>query len=87
MRPENKRMQEYLKREGITCIPKYIPDGSLKHTWRLYNLNQSWSMDLADKLMALGFKGFDNLPLGPYSGNGGIFCVFVRGHYELLKGE
>ena len=83
MGPENKRMQTFLKQNGINAMPKYIATGSLKRTWRLYNLKQSWSMDLADKLTALGFNGLHG-PLGKYSGNGGLFSVFVRGHFELL---
>jgi len=84
MRPENKRMQVFLKQNGIKAIPKYIATGSLTRTWRLYNLKQLWSVELANKLNALGFVDLDGKPLAQYSGNGGLFSVFVRGHFELL---
>jgi len=86
MRPENKRMQTFLKQNGITATPKYISTGSLRRTWRLFNLKQQWSMELANKLDTLGFKDFDGKALHRFSGNGGFFSVFVRGHYELLNG-
>ncbi len=92
MRPENKRMQEYLKANGIEAIPKYIATGSLKHSWRLYGTGgdgwegyQKWTPELVEKLTALGFRGLHN-PLGKFDGNGGLFSVCVRGHYEFLNG-
>jgi len=84
MRPENKRMQEYLRQNGIEATPKYIATGSLKQTWRMYDLKQNWTLELANKLNNLGFAGIDDKLLGKYSGNGGLFSVFVRGHSELL---
>ncbi len=91
MRPENKRMQAFLKANGINAIPKYISTGSLKHSWRLYGPNgdgwhnyQKWTPELVEKLTALGFTGLHE-PLGKFSGNGGIFSVFVKGHYEFLE--
>ncbi len=87
MRPENKRMQEFLKQHGIEATPKYISKGSLKHTWRLWNKDIYWTEDIQEKLNSLGFKDFDGQPLRKYSGNGGGFSVFIRGHYELLTKE
>lgn len=84
MRPENKRMQEFLKANGITAIPKYIPDGSLKFTWRLYDRKAAFTPELADKLNSLGFVNYSGQPLSATCGNGGRFSVFVRGHYEML---
>jgi len=83
MREENKAMQEWLKSQGINCRVKYIWDGSLKHTWRLYNPNQRWNDNLRQRLTDLGFKDFDNKLLNEHSGNGGFFSVFVRGNYFL----
>uniref|UniRef100_A0A6M3LUX7 Uncharacterized protein n=1 Tax=viral metagenome TaxID=1070528 RepID=A0A6M3LUX7_9ZZZZ len=95
MRPENKRMQEFLRGNGINAVPWYIFKGSMKRTWRLYGKNgkgsdlsnyQKWTPDLAEKLNGLGFRDYDGKPLGLYSGNGGVFCIFVRGHYDFLEG-
>ena len=86
MRIENKRMQEFLLTHGIKAKVKYIPDGSLKHTWRLYDPLQKWNNPLREKLHNLGFNGL-NGPLSEYEGNGGVFSVFVYGHYELLEEE
>ncbi len=80
MRPESQRMKTWLKNHGIIAQPKYIRKGSMKGTWRLYNLNTTWTEELANKLNGLGFNDFDHKPLGKYSGNGGRFSVFVRGH-------
>lgn len=92
MRPENKRMQQFLRANGIDAVPKWISTGSLKRCWRLYGKNgdgwegyQKWTPELIEKLTALGFRGLHG-PLGQFDGNGGIFSVFVRGHEELLKG-
>ena len=85
MKTENKRMQEFLLSHGVKARVKYIPDGSLKHTWRLYNPQQKWDSSLCEKLTSLGFTGLRG-PLDEYDGNGGVFSVFVRGHYELLRG-
>ena len=87
MRPENKNMKRFLAQHGINANPKYLPDGSLKGCWRLYDKNTEWSIQLAEKLNNLGFMDFDNKPLGEFSGNGGRFSVFVRGHDELLNGH
>jgi len=85
MREENKRMQEFLQSHGIKARAKYLDKGSMKHTWRLYNMDKRWTPTLQDKLTSLGFTDFDGRSLNEYSGNGGLFSVFVRGHYELLK--
>jgi hypothetical protein len=84
MRPENMRMKEFLKQHGIEAQPKYIFHGSLHHSWRLYNHDIKWSAQLQRKLTDLGFTGLHG-PLTQYSGNGGVFSVFVRGHNELLE--
>lgn len=84
IRPENRRMQAWLAQHGIQATPKFIHEGSLRGTWRLYNLEQKWTPELAAQLNALGFTHNHGEPLGPFSGNGGIFSVFVRGHNELL---
>ena len=85
LRPENQKMQEFLKSNGIDAKAKYIPNGSLRGTWRLYNPVMKWTPELQNKLANLGFTDFDGRALNPYSGNGGVFSVFVRGHDELLQ--
>ena len=84
MRPENIRMKGYLGTHGILATPKYFYTGSLKGCWRLYDRNQDWSADLCQQLTALGFVDYADKPLGQFSGNGGKFSVFVRGHNEFL---
>ncbi len=83
MRPENYRMMAFLKEHGIAARVKRMWEGSLKLTWRLHNPAVRWSQELADKLNALGFRDYNGSPLGAFSGNGGVFSVFVRGHDEL----
>ncbi|MDE2020434.1 MAG: hypothetical protein KGJ13_08875 [Patescibacteria group bacterium] len=83
-RPENQRMQAFLASNGIKATVKYIAAGSLRGCWRLADGKQPWTTGLADKLNLLGFTDFDGQPLGQHSGNGGMFCVFVLGHNELL---
>ena len=78
-------MQEFLDANGIVAAVKYIPDGSLRGTWRLSNSDLQWTEELAAKLTALGFLGWDGEQLGKFAGNGGVFSVFVRGHNELLQ--
>jgi len=92
MRPENKRMQAFLKANGIKAVVRYNAAGSMKHTWHLYGKEkggvagfQAWTPELIDKLNNLGFKDFDGGPLQRFSGNGGVFSVSVRGHFELLE--
>ena len=94
MRIENKRMQNFLKANGIEAIPKYIKAGSLRHSWRFcgkgsqkgkgFVYYQKWTPELVEKLTGLGFTGLHG-PLDKYDGNGGVFAVFVRGHYEFLQ--
>lgn len=78
MRPENKAMQKYLADNGVKCRVKYIAEGSLKGTWRLADSKQAWTPYLRTKLIGLEFKGYDGGELHEYSGNGGMFMVFVR---------
>ena len=85
MRPENKRMKAFLERNGIKATPKWLSTGSLKRCWRLYGKGQRWTDSLRLSLHNLGFVDFNNEPLSQYSGNGGMFQVFVRGHEELLQ--
>ena len=85
-------MQSWLRSHGIDCSVRYLWHGSLQGCWRLCRRyiggepkpEQRWTIELADRLVRLGFVGFDSKPLGQYSGNGGLFSVFVRGHYEFL---
>lgn len=84
LRPENRRMRQFLLSHGIDCKPKYIHTGSLKGCWSLYNKHIKWSLDLANALNVIGFCDFNRAPLGQHSGNGGVFSVFVRGHNNLV---
>jgi hypothetical protein len=76
--PEHQTMRDYLLKHGIDAIPFYIKNGSLRGCWRLHKKGVKWSDDLSAKLSSLGFVGFDWKPLHQFSGNGGIFQVFVR---------
>jgi len=87
MRPENTRMKRFLEQYGVHCMPKYIYEGSMRGTWRLYNLHEQWTEQLQDMLTSLSFTDFQGKPLGQFSGNGGMFSVFVRGHDALLQGK
>ena len=84
LRPENSAMQDFLRQNGVDARVKYISSGSMRGTWRLQNPVMSWTPELQAKLTGLGFVDFNGEPLGPNSGNGGRFSVFVRGHDELL---
>ncbi len=88
MLEHNRKMQAYLASHGIYAIPKRIDSGSLKGTWRLYGKIgdrdlgtrnfQPQTPELREKLTALGFTDFNGKPLSEFSGNGGLFSVFVR---------
>ncbi len=84
MRVENMKMKRFLEQRGIKCTPKYLSEGSMKGCWRLYG-DGRWTSDLVEKLTQLGFVDFDHNPLDEFSGNGGDFSVFVRGHDELVS--
>ncbi len=93
MRPENKRMTEFLNQNGIEAKVKYIFTGSLKHTWRIYNPDIKWTVAIAEKLESLGFRSYSGGKFHRYEingkiisceGNGGILSIFARGHEELL---
>lgn len=83
MRPENQRMQKWLADRGVTATPKRFLTGSMRGTWRLYDPAQKWTEELRQKLVSLGFLNFDGSEIPTFAGNGGTFCVFVRGHDEL----
>jgi len=95
MRVENKQMQEFLKANGINAVPWYIFKGSMKGCWRIYGKHgkgfgwdamDKWTPEIAEILNGLGFRDYAGKPLGQFSGNGGMFQTFVRGHYEFLEG-
>lgn len=86
MRPENKKMVEFLKANGIVASARYNRDGSMRGTWHLWNCAVQWSEELAVKLNLLGFTNSTfGCPLGKYEGNGGMFSVSVRGHNEFVE--
>lgn len=92
MKVENQNMKAFLKLHGIDAMPKYIPDGSIKGSWRLYGLLgktpdggpiwQPWwdNTELHAKLNGLGFTNLWGEPLSRADGNGGVFSIFVRGN-------
>lgn len=86
MRPENQKMKEYLALNGIDCTPKYLFDGSLKKTWRLYNPKIKWwdNTVLQNKLKELGFKDYNGHEI-TNTGNGGAFSVFLRAPLEMMQ--
>ncbi len=90
MRPENKRMTEFLRQHGIEAKVRYIFTGSLKHRWSLYNPNIRWTIELAEKLEALGFAKFHRCMIDgkevSFEGNGGVLSICARGHNEFLEG-
>lgn len=84
MRPENKAMTGFLALNGFFRVAvKYISSGSMKGCWRFYDKNCGWNQEVQERLEDLGFRGFDGCPLNQFSGNGGRFSVFVRGHEGL----
>lgn len=85
-RPENLRMEKYLAEHGIQARAKYMADGSMKGSWRLYNHEIQWygNPSLINKLNDLGFRSFRGAPLNEHHGNGGKFSVFVVGHNEFV---
>ncbi len=87
MREENKKMQAFLKENGIDVKVKFISAGSLKQTWRLYNPKIKWfyNTELREKLHNLGFRDFDGKMLNRFSGNGGIFSIFARNTRKTLE--
>ena len=87
MRPENQKMREYLLKNGIDCTPKYLFDGSMKKTWRLYHMKTKWwdNTDLQNKFKELGFKDYNGQEITNISGNGGAFSVFLRAPLELMQ--
>lgn len=76
-------MKAFLKANGIDAMPKYIKNGTLAPSWRIYNHNIKWTAELAAKFTAMGFTGLHG-PIARYEGNGGVLSVFLRGHFELL---
>ena len=84
MRPENQKMVEFLKANGIVATVKYCRSGSMRGCWYLWSKTLKYDDAMREKLTALGFRDFDNRPLSQYSGNGGMFSLQVRGHGEFV---
>lgn len=79
MLEQNRNMAAFIQDNlGIKVIPKYFDKGSMRGTWRLYWKGEKWSMEWAEKFNALGFTDCWNKSLGEFSGNGGMFQLFVR---------
>jgi hypothetical protein len=103
MRPENNRMKQFLKANGIDAEPKYISTGTLKGSWRLYGLvngkydyKKEWgenhiqwwgNIELQNKINSLGFTDLGGKRVSDCTGNGGKFCIFVRGNIVLFNEE
>lgn len=87
MRPENQRMKDFLRQNGVKAIPKFFWYGSLKTHWRLDGGDgRRWTTADAEQLNKLGFTNLSGAPLNEYDGNGGRYSVIVRGHLELIEG-
>jgi hypothetical protein len=95
MTPENQKMKDYLKENGVDAMPKFLWKGSMKGCWRLYKHTKeknghytyvNWwnNFGLQNKLAELGFTDFRGQPLNNFSGNGGVFSIFARNN-ELTK--
>ncbi len=82
MKPENKNAQAFLLHHGIKARAKYYPAGSVRG-WRFADSETKWTPALREKFTALGFTSYNGEPLHEYSGNGGVLCIFCRGHEEL----
>jgi len=81
MRPENKRMAEFLQIHGIKCNAKYIQTGSMAGCWRLWAKREVWGDDVKKKLDSLGFRDYDMNPLDYLAAEqDGSSCIFVRGY-------
>ena len=85
--PHNARVEEFLAANGLPGVKaKWLPDGSLKHTFSLYQPDKNragsyatpWTPELAEKLNALGFCNWNGQPFDRLDGNGGQFSVFAR---------
>ncbi len=87
MREENKKMTAFLKENGINARVKFIFDGSLKNTWRLYNPKIKWfdNKELQLKLTGLGFRDFDGKKLCNFSSNGGVLSIFAMNKDKTLQ--
>lgn len=77
MLERNRRMKEYLRIHGIEATPKYIETGSLKGTWRFYNKQTKWTIELGHKFEEIGFLDFDGRQFQPFAGNGGLLMIFA----------
>lgn len=84
MKAYNKAMKQYLSERGIKAKSvKFIEKGSLKGCWIISNYKQKWTQNLIDRFDIAGFKDFDGKKLGEWSGNGGIFSVYVTKNINL----
>ena len=79
MKIENKKMQKFLKDNGIIAKAKYIDNGSQKDTWRI-NGEQMWfgNKALIEKFTSLGFKNHDHKDLHEFCSNGSQMSLFVK---------
>lgn len=85
LRPENQRLLAFLQPHfpGLDLRVKRILDGSLKRSWRVYCPDVLWTEELGRKFVELGFTDLWGGRDLKFAGNGGQFCIFVRGHDEL----
>jgi len=77
MNTNTKAVHQHLLANNIKCNVKYIAKGSMKNTYRLWNRDRGWNVELANQLNSLGFRGFDHQSLHEFSSNGSQMCVFV----------
>ena len=80
MKIVNQNMKNLLAKNGIDAQVKYLDKGSMKGTWRIQNAKVTWygNKELQAKMTELGFLDYSKAPLNDFSGNGGVFQVFVK---------
>ena len=85
MKPENRKMRDFLALNGIQASVKHIDDGSITGCWRIQNVNQVWTRDLLNKFNELEFKDTSGQPLDRFSTHdfGEVFQIFVTAGYPL----
>jgi len=82
MLAHNREMKIFLESHGLKLMPKRFDTGSMRGTWRLYNLNLKYTPEIQEKLTGLGFTDWDGSSLDRHSSNGDIVSLCVQ-----FKGE
>lgn len=71
---------EIMNLTGLKVNVSFIKTGSLKNNYRVYSRDIKWwgNEKLIEQLSLAGYVDFDNKPLSNYSGNGGLFSIFIK---------